>query len=60
MGLKRLREDSVAELRKQKTRAELQKENEQLRAKVDSLEGQLTGTQMALCDVYELLEGGER
>ena len=60
MGLKRLREDSVAELRKQKTRAELQKENEQLRATVDSLEGQLTDTQMALCDVYELLEGGER
>ena len=25
-----------------------------------SLEGQLTDTQMALCDVYELLEGGER
>lgn len=59
MGLHRIREDSVAELRKQKTRAELQKENEQLQAKVDSLEGQLTDTQMALCDVYELLEGGE-
>lgn len=59
MGLHRIREDSVAELRKQKTRAELQKENEQLQDKVDSLEGQLTDTQMALCDVYELLEGGE-
>lgn len=59
MGVKRLRKDSVAELRKQKTRAQLQEENEQLQAKVETLEGQLTDTQMALCDVYELLEGGE-
>lgn len=59
MGVQRFRKDSVKELRKQKTRAELQKENEQLQAKVESLEGQLTDTQMALCDVYELLEGGE-
>ncbi len=59
MGVKRLREDSVKELRKQKTRAQLQAENEKLQAKVETLEGQLTDTQMALCDVYELLEGGE-
>lgn len=59
MGVKRLRKDSVKELRKQKTRAELQKENELLQEKVETLEGQLTDTQMALCDVYELLEGGE-
>ncbi len=59
MGVKRLRKDSVAELRKQKTRAQLQEENEQLQKKVETLEGQLTDTQMALCDVYELLEGGE-
>ena len=59
MGVKRLRKDSVAELRKQKTRAQLQEENEQLQAKVETLEGRLTDTQMALCDVYELLEGGE-
>ncbi len=59
MGVQRFRKDSVKELRKQKTRAELQKENEQLQAKVESLESQLTDTQMALCDVYELLEGGE-
>ena len=59
MALKRLRRDSVKELRKEKTRKQLQEENEQLRAKVESLEGQLTDTQMALCDVYELLEGGE-
>lgn len=59
MGVQRFRKDSVKELRKQKTRAELQKENEQLQAKVETLEGQLTDTQMALCDVYELLEGGE-
>lgn len=57
MGVK-WKKESVKELRKQKTRAELQKENEQLQAKVETLEGQLTDTQMALCDVYELLEGG--
>ena len=33
MGVQRIRSDSVKELRKQKTRAELQKENEQLQAK---------------------------
>ena len=59
MGLKVLRQDSVKEKRKEKTRKQLQEENEQLRAKVESLEGQLTDTQMALCDVYELLQGGE-
>lgn len=59
MGVKRIRVDSVKEKQKEKTRKQLQEENEQLRAEVDSLEGQLTDTQMALCDVYELLEGGE-
>ena len=59
MGLKVLRQDSVKEKRKEKTRKQLQEENEKLQAKVESLEGQLTDTQMALCDVYELLEGGE-
>lgn len=55
----RWKKDSVKELKKQKTRKQLQEENEQLQVKVESLEGQLTDTQMALCDVYELLEGGE-
>ena len=59
MGLNVIRRDSVKEKQKEKTRKQLQEENEQLRAKVESLEGQLTDTQMALCDVYELLEGGE-
>ena len=49
----RWRKDSVAELRTQKSRAELQKENEELQAKVASLETQLNDTQLALCDVYE-------
>ena len=53
------KKESVKDLRKQKTRAQLQEENEMLQAKVETLEGQLTDTQMALCDVYELLEGGE-
>ena len=61
MGLTVIRRDSIKD-RRQKTRAELQTENERLRAKVESLEGQLTDTQMALCDVYELaaaMTGGE-
>ena len=48
----------MKELSKQKTRRQLQEENEQLRAKVESLEGQVTDTQMALCDVYEAMMGG--
>ena len=47
------RQDSVAELSKQKSRAELQAENEALHEKVSSLESQLTDAQLALCDVYE-------
>lgn len=59
MGLNVIRKDSVKEKRKEKTRKQLQEENERLTAQVDALESQLTDTQMALCDVYELLEGGE-
>lgn len=47
------RKDSVAELRKKKSTAELQKENEELQSKVATLEGQITDTQVALCEVYE-------
>jgi len=57
MGLKRLKEDSVAELRKQKTIKELQAENEQLKTEVETLNSQLIDTQIALCDVYELIGG---
>lgn len=55
MGLNRVRVDSVAKLQKKKTMAELQKENEALKAKVSGLETNLDNTQMALCDVYEQL-----
>lgn len=55
MGLNRVRVDSVAKLQKKKTMAELQEENEALKNKVSSLETNLDNTQMALCDVYELL-----
>ncbi len=58
MGLQRIRVDSVAELRKKKSVAQLQKENEELLSQVASLEGQLTDTQLALCDVYEMMTGG--
>lgn len=47
------RKDSVAELRKKKSTAELQKETEELQSKVATLEGQITDTQVALCEVYE-------
>ena len=47
MGLNRLRQDSVKEKQKEKTRKQLQEENEALAA-------QVTDLQMALCDVYEL------
>jgi len=58
MGLKRIREDSVKELKKKKTNEQLTKENEELKEQVAALETQLTDTQMALCDVYELALGG--
>lgn len=47
------RKDSVAELRKQKSKKELQAENEALQQKVTSLEAQMTSTQVALCEVHE-------
>lgn len=62
MGLRRIREDSVAALREQKSRAELQAENEQLKEKVAALEEQNDNTNLALCDVYEqmlMLVGGD-
>lgn len=49
----RWRKDSVAKLRQQKTKKELQAENEVLQQKVTSLESQVTSTQVALCEVYE-------
>lgn len=55
MGLKRIRVDSIQELKKQKTTKQLQKENEELREKVTALESQLDSTNLALCDVYEQL-----
>lgn len=55
MGLKRVRVDSVKELKKQKTTAQLQQENEELRKKVTTLENDLDSTNLALCDVYEQL-----
>ena len=55
MGLKRIRIDSIKELNKKKTTAELQKENEKLKSKVTKLESDLDDTNLALCDVYEQL-----
>lgn len=62
MGLKRIRVDSVKGLKTKKTNEELTKENEQLKQKVADLEAQaeslsedLTNTQLALCDVYEMM-----
>ena len=52
------REDSIKEMNKRKTNEQLSRENAELRAQVAALSGQLTDTQMALCDVYEVLVGG--
>ena len=54
------REDSIRELNKRKTNEQLAAEHAALREQVATLEGQLTDTQMALCDVYEALVGGEQ
>ena len=54
------REDSIRELNKRKTNEQLAAENAALREKVATHEGQLTDTQMALCDLYEALVGGEQ
>ena len=46
-------------MNKRKTNEQLTAENAALREQVEGLETQLTDTQLALCDVYELLTGGE-
>lgn len=43
---------------RQKSIEELTQENEELRQKVTAAESQLTDTQLALCEVYELILGG--
>ena len=53
------RVDSIQEMNKRKTNEQLTKENAAPREQVEGLETQLTDTQLALCDVYELLTGGE-
>ncbi|MCX4372869.1 MAG: hypothetical protein OSJ58_13800 [Dysosmobacter sp.] len=53
------RVDSIQEMNKRKTNEQLTAENAALREQVEGLETQLTDTQLALCDVYELLTGGE-
>lgn len=44
-------------IQREPTMAELKAENEKLRGKVVNLESQLTDTQMALCDIYEMVGG---
>lgn len=43
---------------RQKSIEELTQENEELRQKVTAAETQMTDTQLALCEVYELILGG--
>ena len=57
MGLQIIRRDSI-KTRTQKTRAELQAENDALKAKVQALEKQVDNTNLALCDVYEQMLSG--
>lgn len=59
MGLKRLRKDSVKELGKEKTRRQLQEENEALRTKVEELEGQVEEQADALIELAGIVAGGE-
>ena len=52
--------NSLKELHKRKkTLEELTAENKELLERVQATEAQLTDTQLALCDVYEALVGGE-
>lgn len=44
---------------RKKSLEELTAENKELRERVQATEAQLTDTQLALCDVYEALMGGE-
>ena len=57
MGVNRFQKDSEGS--RPKTRTELEAENRALQAKVTALESQLEDTQLALCDVYEAMLGGE-
>lgn len=50
------RVDSIQNIKKRKTLDELTAENEQLIKDKDDLISQVTDLQLALCDVYELLE----
>ena len=55
MGVNRFQKEG----RRPKTCTELEAENRALQAKVTALESQLEDTQLALCDVYEAMLGGE-
>lgn len=44
---------------RKKSLEELTAENKELRERVQAAEDQLTDTQLALCDVYEALLGGD-
>lgn len=57
MGLNKL--GPAAGGKKLPTREQLQRENERLKEKVKTLEAQLEDTQLALCDVYEAMLGGD-
>ena len=59
MGVNRIKKDSVAALKKRKTRTELQEENERLQAKVDTLEEQVGEQADALIELAGLLTGEE-
>lgn len=59
MGVKYTK-GSLKELHeKKKSLEELTAENAELRDKITAAEEELVNTQLALCDVYEMLVGGE-
>lgn len=58
MGVK-VKKVSLKDLHnRQKSIEELTEENEKLREKVAAAETQLSSTQLALCEVYEMILGG--
>lgn len=52
-------EENQIALDKERSAESLIEENEQLKTQVAELEEELTNAQLALCDVYEILAGGE-
>lgn len=56
----RWRPDTEEEVRRRNIVAVLTKENESLKAEVETLSTQLDSTMLAMCDIYEAMLGGDK